>query len=168
ERLGSVFNLSSARAFNSFISVSGLVDVKMEGYSFTWSHPSASKMSKLDRFLVSEGILSYFPSISAVGFDAMVEMAWTSFLHLDSNLLVRFKKKLQALKYIIRGWIKNKHLNQSGVTRSIKEELIAIDKMFEFGNASDVLLLKRLDLNRQLNDIKSLESSDSLQISKIK
>nr|GFC05625.1 RNA-directed DNA polymerase, eukaryota [Tanacetum cinerariifolium] len=48
ERLGSVFNLSSARAFNSFISVSGLVDVKMEGYSFTWSHPSASKMSKLD------------------------------------------------------------------------------------------------------------------------
>nr|GEV33867.1 RNA-directed DNA polymerase, eukaryota [Tanacetum cinerariifolium] len=51
ERLGSVFNLSSVRAFNSFISVSGLVDVKMEGYSFTWSHPSASKMSKLDRFL---------------------------------------------------------------------------------------------------------------------
>nr|GEX75748.1 RNA-directed DNA polymerase, eukaryota [Tanacetum cinerariifolium] len=69
ERLGSVFNLSSARAFNSFISVSRLVDVKMEGYSFTWSHPSASKMSKLDRFLVAEGILSYFPSISAVCLD---------------------------------------------------------------------------------------------------
>nr|GFA16925.1 RNA-directed DNA polymerase, eukaryota [Tanacetum cinerariifolium] len=204
ERLGSVFNLSSARAFNSFISVSGLVDVKMEGYSFTWSHPSASKMSKLDRFLVSEGILSYFPSISAVcldknlsdhrpilprevfsdfwptpfciyhswfrrvGFDAMVEMAWTSFLHSDSNLLVSFKKKLQALKFIIWGWIKDKHLNQSGVTRSIKEELIAIDKMFDSENDFDVLRLKRLDLNRLLNDIKSLESSDWLQKSKIK
>nr|GEY79406.1 RNA-directed DNA polymerase, eukaryota [Tanacetum cinerariifolium] len=54
EQLGLVFNLSSARAFNSFILVSRLVDVKMEGYSFTRSHPSASKMSKLDRFLVSE------------------------------------------------------------------------------------------------------------------
>nr|GFC08016.1 hypothetical protein [Tanacetum cinerariifolium] len=29
----------------------GLIEVKMEGYSFTWSLPSASKMSKLDRFL---------------------------------------------------------------------------------------------------------------------
>nr|GFC19712.1 RNA-directed DNA polymerase, eukaryota [Tanacetum cinerariifolium] len=27
-----------------------LVDIPMEGYAFTWSHPSASKMSKLDRF----------------------------------------------------------------------------------------------------------------------
>nr|GEU37600.1 putative reverse transcriptase domain-containing protein [Tanacetum cinerariifolium] len=38
-----------------FISSSGLVDVKMKGYTFTWSRPSGSKMSKLDRFLVSEG-----------------------------------------------------------------------------------------------------------------
>nr|GFA16724.1 RNA-directed DNA polymerase, eukaryota [Tanacetum cinerariifolium] len=31
-----------------FIASSGLVDVKMEGYTFSWSHPSATKMSKLD------------------------------------------------------------------------------------------------------------------------
>ncbi|GJX07911.1 RNA-directed DNA polymerase, eukaryota, partial [Tanacetum coccineum] len=54
ERLGSSFNASSARCFDRFIVSSGLVDVKLEGYSFTWSHPSASKMSKLDRFLVTE------------------------------------------------------------------------------------------------------------------
>nr|GEU54449.1 hypothetical protein [Tanacetum cinerariifolium] len=45
---------SCARDFNCFISSSGLVDVKMEGFSFTWVHPSAKKMSKLDRFLVSD------------------------------------------------------------------------------------------------------------------
>nr|GEX60977.1 RNA-directed DNA polymerase, eukaryota [Tanacetum cinerariifolium] len=76
ERLGSVFNHSSARAFNRFIEAPGLVDVKLEGYSFTWSHPSASKMSKLDRD----------------GFDAMVEHAWNSFSHSDSNRLIRLKK----------------------------------------------------------------------------
>nr|GFB87047.1 RNA-directed DNA polymerase, eukaryota [Tanacetum cinerariifolium] len=54
ERLGSSFNASSARCFDRFIVSSGLVDVNLEGCSFTWSHPSASKMSKLDRFLVTE------------------------------------------------------------------------------------------------------------------
>ncbi|GJR64069.1 RNA-directed DNA polymerase, eukaryota [Tanacetum coccineum] len=62
ERYGSVFNQAGARAFNHFIMSSGLVDVKMEGYSFTWSLSSVAKMSRLDRFLVSEGIIAAFPS----------------------------------------------------------------------------------------------------------
>ncbi|GKA53488.1 RNA-directed DNA polymerase, eukaryota [Tanacetum coccineum] len=54
ERRGSCFNPYSARYFDRFISNAGLVDVTLEGYAFTWAHPSASKMSKLDRFLVSD------------------------------------------------------------------------------------------------------------------
>ncbi|GKB91348.1 RNA-directed DNA polymerase, eukaryota [Tanacetum coccineum] len=69
ERHGSTFNQSSSRVFNNFITSSGLVDVNLEGYSFTWSHPSASKMSKLYRFLVSEGIIPYFPSLTALCLD---------------------------------------------------------------------------------------------------
>nr|GEX88435.1 RNA-directed DNA polymerase, eukaryota [Tanacetum cinerariifolium] len=66
ERRGSCFNPTNARAFDQFITSSGLVDVKMKGYEFTWIYPSGSKMSKLDRFLVSEGIYSVFPSITAM------------------------------------------------------------------------------------------------------
>ncbi|GJZ24930.1 RNA-directed DNA polymerase, eukaryota [Tanacetum coccineum] len=204
ERLGSEFNQSSARVFNRFISTSGLVDVKLEGYSFTWSHPSANKMSKLDRFLVSEGIILLFPSILAIcldkhlsdhrpillrevitefgptpfrlyhswfkrdGFDAMVEHAWTSFSHLDSNMLIRFKKKLQDLKIIIRRWIKDKNSIQSGVAKSIKEDLTDIDKNFDRGIVSDEMLLKRMELTRQLHDIKQMEAKDCFQKSKIK
>nr|GFA08020.1 RNA-directed DNA polymerase, eukaryota [Tanacetum cinerariifolium] len=69
ERRGSCFNPYSARHFNRFISSSGLVDIPMEGYAFTWSHPSASKMSKLDRFLISDGVFSLFPSIAVVCLD---------------------------------------------------------------------------------------------------
>ncbi|GKB20647.1 RNA-directed DNA polymerase, eukaryota [Tanacetum coccineum] len=69
ERWGSVFNVQGASAFNNFITNSGLVDVQLEGYSFTWAHPSATKMSKLDRFLVTDGLLSFFPHISAVCLD---------------------------------------------------------------------------------------------------
>nr|GEW11874.1 RNA-directed DNA polymerase, eukaryota [Tanacetum cinerariifolium] len=49
ERMGSVFNSRGAADFNEFISNTGLIEVQLEGYSFTWSRPSASKMSKLDR-----------------------------------------------------------------------------------------------------------------------
>nr|GEU91165.1 RNA-directed DNA polymerase, eukaryota [Tanacetum cinerariifolium] len=69
ERLGSVFNVRGANEFNSFISNARLVEIQFEGFSFTWSHSSAVKMSKLYRFLVSEGFLSLFPHISALYLD---------------------------------------------------------------------------------------------------
>nr|GFA36525.1 RNA-directed DNA polymerase, eukaryota [Tanacetum cinerariifolium] len=167
ERRSLCFNPSSARVFDHFISSSGLVDVKLEGYAFTWSHPSGSKMSKLDRFLVSEGIFLIFPSITALcldrslsdhrpillrevysdfgpisfrfyhswfsleGFDAMVEQTWHSFSYSDVNRMIRFKKKLQDLKAIIRCWVKDKKMHSSGEKNSIKNELSDIDKEME-------------------------------------
>ncbi|GJZ93984.1 RNA-directed DNA polymerase, eukaryota [Tanacetum coccineum] len=58
ERFGSTFNRQGAIAFNNFIS-----------YAFTWAHKSASKMSKLDRYLISEGVLDLFPHLSALCLD---------------------------------------------------------------------------------------------------
>ncbi|GJT66397.1 RNA-directed DNA polymerase, eukaryota [Tanacetum coccineum] len=204
ERLGLIFNHSSSRIFNQFITSSGLVDVNLEGYSFTWSHPSASKMSKLDRFLVSEGIISLFPSITALcldrhlsdhrpillrelitdyrptpfrfyhswfkwdDFDVMVEHAWNSLSHSDANGLIRFKKKLQDLKKIIRSWVKDKKLQQAGVINSIKSKLIDIDKTLDRGNVSDEILFKRMEMVQQLHDVKQMETRDDIQKSKIK
>nr|GEY21531.1 RNA-directed DNA polymerase, eukaryota [Tanacetum cinerariifolium] len=42
------------------------------------------------------------------GFDEMVEQSWRAFSHSDRNAIIRFKKKLQDLKIIIRQWIKVK------------------------------------------------------------
>ncbi|GJS31326.1 RNA-directed DNA polymerase, eukaryota [Tanacetum coccineum] len=69
DRWGSTFLAQGACSFNSFISNAGLNEVQLEGSSFTWAHPSASKMSKLDCFLVTDGFLSLFPHISAVCLD---------------------------------------------------------------------------------------------------
>nr|GEV46840.1 RNA-directed DNA polymerase, eukaryota [Tanacetum cinerariifolium] len=69
DRWGTAFNVFGTRFFNQFISSAGLVEIQLEGYNFTWAHPSASKMSKLDRFLVSDGLLSIFPHLSAVCLD---------------------------------------------------------------------------------------------------
>ncbi|GJU29576.1 RNA-directed DNA polymerase, eukaryota, partial [Tanacetum coccineum] len=69
ERMGSVFNVQGANAFNNFISNSGLVEIQLKGFLFRWSHPLATKMSKLDRFLVSEGLVSLFPHLSGICLD---------------------------------------------------------------------------------------------------
>nr|GEZ57022.1 RNA-directed DNA polymerase, eukaryota [Tanacetum cinerariifolium] len=60
DRMGSVFNVQGANEFNNFISNSGLVEVQLEGYLFTWSHSSATKM---------KGLVSLFPHISGICLD---------------------------------------------------------------------------------------------------
>ncbi|GJY02841.1 RNA-directed DNA polymerase, eukaryota [Tanacetum coccineum] len=66
---GSIFNVQGDDAFNSFISNAGLEEVPLGGCSFTWCHKSATKMSKLDRFLISEGLMGSCPNISAITLD---------------------------------------------------------------------------------------------------
>nr|GEY74948.1 nucleotide-binding alpha-beta plait domain-containing protein [Tanacetum cinerariifolium] len=66
DRFRSVFNAHAANMFNVFIMNSGLVEVDLDGCSFTWCHKSASKMSKLDRFLVLESLMNTCPNINAI------------------------------------------------------------------------------------------------------
>ncbi|GJX45730.1 RNA-directed DNA polymerase, eukaryota [Tanacetum coccineum] len=69
ERFGTTFNRHGADVFNLFISNAGLEEVPLEGCSFTWCHKSATKMSKLDRFLISDSLLCSCPHISSITLD---------------------------------------------------------------------------------------------------
>nr|GEV29775.1 RNA-directed DNA polymerase, eukaryota [Tanacetum cinerariifolium] len=69
DRPGSIFNVQGANEFNCFIFNSDLFEIQLEGFAFTWSHPSSKKMSKLDRFFVTDGMLSTFPHLSGVCVD---------------------------------------------------------------------------------------------------
>ncbi|GJU85746.1 RNA-directed DNA polymerase, eukaryota, partial [Tanacetum coccineum] len=96
ERYGSNFNAHGADAFNSFISAGGLVEVPSGGYSFTWSHNSASKMSKLDRFLLE-------------GFDAFVADKCKN--DTVTDLRKELKTKLTAIDTLIdKGVSSSTHL----------------------------------------------------------
>ncbi|GKA62641.1 RNA-directed DNA polymerase, eukaryota [Tanacetum coccineum] len=98
----------------------------------------------------------------------MVENAWNAFSHSDSNSLIRFKKKLQDLKKIIRTWIKDKKSHHNGVLNTIKEDLIRIDKNLDSGVCSDETLSNRRDLMHRLHVLKQLEVNDFAQKAKIK
>nr|GEY56425.1 RNA-directed DNA polymerase, eukaryota [Tanacetum cinerariifolium] len=175
ERRGSCFNPSSARVFDHFISTSSLVDVKLDGYTFTWSHPSGFKMSKLDRFLVSEGIFFDLYSITALCLDRhlldhrpiLLRVVYSDF-GLIPFRMIRFKKKLQDLKTIIRCWIKDKRMHRSGEKNSIKNKLSDIDKEVDREVVYDTNLFRHLELQCKLHDINQMEAKDSFQKSKIK
>nr|GEX79683.1 RNA-directed DNA polymerase, eukaryota [Tanacetum cinerariifolium] len=158
ERFGSMFNQSSSRLFNHFITSSGLVDVKLGGYSFTWAHPSATKMSKLDHFLVSEGIISLFPSITALCLDSHLSNQWPILLreiHTDYGPIpFRF----------YHSWFK-----WDGFDVMVEQEWNSFSHSDTNGrNVSDEILLKRMELTRQLHDINQTEARDYVQKSKIK
>nr|GEY43549.1 RNA-directed DNA polymerase, eukaryota [Tanacetum cinerariifolium] len=155
ERMGSVFNVQGAIEFNDFISNSGLVDIQLEGYSFTWSRPSASKMNR--------HLSDHRPILLR---DVIADYGATPF-H-DRNGMVRFQKKLQALKKEIRMWVADHKWKQTGRRNEIKHKLIDVDKQLDQGGVSDDILLSRMDLMKQLQDIKSSDAHDFLQKAKIR
>nr|GEU55362.1 putative RNA-directed DNA polymerase, eukaryota, reverse transcriptase zinc-binding domain protein [Tanacetum cinerariifolium] len=66
ERFGSCYNERHSDIFNNFISRASLNDVLLGGYKFMWTDKWGSKMSKIDRFLVSDMFYETFPTTSGV------------------------------------------------------------------------------------------------------
>ncbi|GJZ71153.1 RNA-directed DNA polymerase, eukaryota [Tanacetum coccineum] len=169
ERYGSVFNMQGANAFNNFISLASLIDLPLDGYAFTWAYKSATKMSKLDRFLISKGLMALFPHLSALcldkhlsdhrpvlmremnidygptpfkhfhscfqleGFDNLVEDTWMNLNIDEPNGMIKLKKKLQALKIIIKQWSKHSKKSSYKARISIHSKLSDIDKILHQG-----------------------------------
>nr|GFA31247.1 RNA-directed DNA polymerase, eukaryota [Tanacetum cinerariifolium] len=128
-------------------------------------NPSSARV--FDHFISSSSLVDVKLD-GLEGFDAMVEQTWCSFSHSDVNRMIRFKKKLQDLKTIIRCWVKDKRMHRSGEKNSIKNELSDIDKEVDRGVVYDTNLFRHLELQRKLHDINQMEAKDSFQKSKIK
>ncbi|GJY94178.1 RNA-directed DNA polymerase, eukaryota [Tanacetum coccineum] len=174
----SVFNSHGANAFNSFISNSGLNDIQLEGFSFTWAHPSATKMSKLDRFLMSNGLLSAFPLISAICLDR----------HLSDHRPILLKEVFSDFGptpfRFYHSWLElpgfddlvSKSLERSfilmipmvGLSKDLKSKLCDIDKVLDQGGVTDDILLSRLEVLKQLHDVQSSNNRDIMQKAKIR
>ncbi|GJU75866.1 RNA-directed DNA polymerase, eukaryota, partial [Tanacetum coccineum] len=103
-----------------------------------------------------------------VGFDDMIKLSWHSFSHSDVNGMIRFKKKLQDLKNIIRSWVKAKRLEVSGSKNEMVSELGEIDKVMDRGEFDDATVFRRLELKHKLLNVTEMEAKDRFQKSKVK
>ncbi|XP_071689151.1 uncharacterized protein [Rutidosis leptorrhynchoides] len=69
ERMNTDCNQHWADNFNNFINNSGLIDLPLGGKRFTRICEKTMKFSKLDRFLVSDGIFTIWPNTSSKTLD---------------------------------------------------------------------------------------------------
>ncbi|GJX12096.1 RNA-directed DNA polymerase, eukaryota [Tanacetum coccineum] len=168
ERFGSSFSHQGARAFNKFISSSSLYEIPLGGYSFTWAHKSASKMSKLDQFLLNVDygatLFRVFNSwLNMKGFDKVVENSWKKSNFVEANGMIYLKKKLQILKQDIKSWSKETRNSSLDAKLSIQKKLLDVDKVLDQGGYSDDTVNYRSSLLKELHDINSIEASDMLK-----
>nr|GEX17920.1 RNA-directed DNA polymerase, eukaryota [Tanacetum cinerariifolium] len=117
-----------------------LIDIPLGGYSFTWAHKSATMMSKLDRFLVSEGLLINFPNLLGLCLDRRIS---------DHRPILMCEAKLDY-----------------GPTPFPK--LVELNKIIDHGNKDVEILIKRASLSKELIDITSKEAIDMSQKAKIR
>ncbi|GJW71742.1 RNA-directed DNA polymerase, eukaryota [Tanacetum coccineum] len=182
DRFGSVFNVQGANIFNSFITNAELVGVSLGGSSFTWCHKSATKMSKLDRFLVSESLLSTWPNITAVTlerylsdhrpillrFSKIVEDAWRECPRDESNAMINMMGKLKYLKTKIREWNKTNMLCVKNVKAKYKVDLEDVEAIIDNGNGNEEVVNKRAEIVNNLQSIDKLHSLETAQKVKVK
>ncbi|GKD21478.1 RNA-directed DNA polymerase, eukaryota [Tanacetum coccineum] len=164
-------------AFDHAVSLSvGLVDLPLGGYSYTWAHKSASKMSKLDRFLISEGLLELFPHLSGLCPDRHLS---------DHRSIIMFESKLDYGPFPFRmfhswfkmegfdkfmedSWDSMNVMDSNGLIR-MKKKLTEVDKLLDRGEGDDEILIQRASLLKDLNDIFSLKiyitSKEALELS---
>nr|GFB17648.1 RNA-directed DNA polymerase, eukaryota [Tanacetum cinerariifolium] len=114
DRFGSIFNGQGADEFNSFIANAGLEEVPLGGSAFTWGHKSATKMRKLDRFLISKNLLLLALALPLLLWRAPGDA---------SNGMRNMMCKLKFIKLKTREWIKSNRHSRTGMKEKYKEEL---------------------------------------------
>nr|GEU36812.1 RNA-directed DNA polymerase, eukaryota [Tanacetum cinerariifolium] len=125
-------------------------------------NPSSART--FNQFIASSGLIEVKME---EGFDSVVRQAWHSFNHNDPNRIIRFKKKLQGLKQIIRVWIHVSNKSQDCAKKSLIDSLMTIDKEIDMGINSVDTLLRRLELSRKLLDLKQSDTKDVAQKAKV-
>ncbi|GKC39023.1 cytochrome P450 [Tanacetum coccineum] len=72
ERSGSIFKERDAFSFNDFISKAGLCDIHHGGRRYTYFNKKGTKMSKLDRFLISPNFFDHWPNASVTALEHII------------------------------------------------------------------------------------------------
>nr|GEX25457.1 nucleotide-binding alpha-beta plait domain-containing protein [Tanacetum cinerariifolium] len=168
DRFGSNFNIHGANIFNSFISTAGLTEVELGGCSFTWCHKSAKKMSKFDRFFVSENFLNTYPHIFAISLERFLSDHCLILLrehHLDyGSIPFRFFHYWCEIdgfrKLVADSWLEaptNEACDMLNFTDQLNSKLETVENLIDSGFGNDVVVSKRMDIVKNLQHINNLK-----------
>nr|GEW80087.1 retrovirus-related Pol polyprotein from transposon TNT 1-94 [Tanacetum cinerariifolium] len=132
-----------------------LIYLPLNGYAYTWAHKTSNKMSKLDRILVSKGLLASFSYLLA--------------LCLDRNLS---DHRLILMQELSIGYgptpTKNARKSSCKAEISIQSKIFDIDKILDQVGSNDEILSDRSMLLKVLNYINSIDSLEAAWKSKVR
>ncbi|GJR83012.1 RNA-directed DNA polymerase, eukaryota, reverse transcriptase zinc-binding domain protein [Tanacetum coccineum] len=150
----------------------GLVDLPIGGRCFTWMNKAGTKLSKLDRFLISEDVIDLLPDIRITaldnGFDDLIKSEWDSLDSNNSGFPTKCHEKFRILKAKIRQWNNNNKTIERNKKAAALEELSSIEKKIDEGSASPSDTENRLNLLHELEIIDKFASMDLIQKARVK
>ncbi|GJV04542.1 RNA-directed DNA polymerase, eukaryota [Tanacetum coccineum] len=178
ERFGLSFNIRDANAFNNFISMAGLIDIPLGGYSYTWSHKSVSKMSKLDRFLISEGLMAMNPTLSGLCLDRHLSdhrpiIMFESILDYGPTPFRMFHSLFEMEgfdKFVEDSWhsMDDSKSKKNEAKSNVQDKLTEVDKHIHQVGGNDEILHQRATLMKDLHDINSIDVLELSQKAKVR
>ncbi|GJX78399.1 RNA-directed DNA polymerase, eukaryota, reverse transcriptase zinc-binding domain protein [Tanacetum coccineum] len=145
ERSASLFSRHDANTFNSFIDNSGFIDLPLGGRLFTWINKARTKLSKLDRFLISEEVVEALLDVHVNAIDHLWSDHNPILLHVSKSDFGPTPFKL------IHSWL----LCDSFV-ESIEEKI-------EAGSTNDDDRDSRIKLLQEVDKLDTFESFDLFQ-----
>ncbi|GJS77657.1 RNA-directed DNA polymerase, eukaryota [Tanacetum coccineum] len=166
ERFGSVFNVQGADAFNLFISNASLEEVPLGGCSFTWCHKSATKMSKLDRFLISESLMSACPNISAITLDRYLSDHRPILMRESHYDYGPVPFRFFHYWFEMEGF--DKFVEESWKEAPVAETNALIKMMKKLKYLKEKIFNKRTNVVRSLQELEKFQSLETAQKAKIK
>ncbi|KAL4579684.1 hypothetical protein LXL04_015841 [Taraxacum kok-saghyz] len=173
ERHGTRFCPLIASDFNEFIYEAGLVDIPMGGKRYTRVDSYCGKMSRLDRFLVSEQLFDVFPELQCIVLmrrwsnhcplllqELNIDYGPTSFKLFSSCMEITgfddvVKKACIDFIPILGTRSQNVVNRQEAVDR-----LVVIDREVDDGEGSEVVMAERRELLEKVADIDRLATMD--------
>nr|GEY09445.1 RNA-directed DNA polymerase, eukaryota [Tanacetum cinerariifolium] len=87
---------------------------------------------------------------------------------MESNCILKLKKKLQSLKSSIKHWLAKDNPNLNENKQNIQNRLIVMDKILDQGRCNDDLIQERSNLLKELQDFNKASSLDMAQKAKIR
>ncbi|GJV11474.1 RNA-directed DNA polymerase, eukaryota, reverse transcriptase zinc-binding domain protein [Tanacetum coccineum] len=181
ERSRTNYSRLEPQVFNNFVADYRLHEMTMGGKSFTWMNKLGIKMSKLDRFLLSEEVLDDNHDLKAIVLDRVWSNHSPILLHaLKTDYgLIPFKifhswfnrkdiDMLKFIKYRLKAWNSESKKNEV----NCKQEVIAlvqyIDHKIDTSLAFKLKKETRLQLLHELHNIDRMESMELFQKAHIK
>nr|GEW16164.1 hypothetical protein [Tanacetum cinerariifolium] len=102
------------------------------------------------------------------GFDKLVDDSWKEANICDNNDYINLMKKLRFLKEKIRKWNCEYKKSKNCGMRNLKVELNSLDSVIDNGNGTDLVINRRMEVIRLMQEMEKADNLEVAQKAKIK